>query len=53
VIFSGRVRPFNQLLAEIENQPDGENFFHRLARVVSDGRVLHYLRHQQEIPGQM
>ncbi|CAF3221282.1 unnamed protein product [Rotaria socialis] len=48
-----RVRPFHQLLAEIENQPGGENFFHRLARVVSDGRVLKYLRHQQEIPGQI
>ncbi|CAF1076010.1 unnamed protein product [Rotaria sp. Silwood1] len=45
-----RIRPFNKLLEEMENKSDGESFFHRLARVVSDGRVLKYIDYQPEIP---
>ncbi|CAF2918609.1 unnamed protein product [Rotaria sp. Silwood2] len=45
-----RIRPFNRLLEEMENKMDGETFFHRLARVVSEGRVLKYIDYQPEIP---
>jgi hypothetical protein len=37
----------------MENQSDGESFFHRLARVVSEGRVLRYVDYQPEIPRNM
>lgn len=51
--FEGRIRPFNKLLAETENRPGGESFFRRLARVISDGRVLNYISYEREIPPQM
>ncbi|CAF1068038.1 unnamed protein product [Adineta steineri] len=46
-----QIRPFNKLLEEMQNKNDGESFFHRLARVVSEGRVLKYIDYQKEIPG--
>lgn len=45
---SGKVRPFHQLLGEVERT--GENFFNGLARVISEGRVLKYIDYQSEIP---
>jgi hypothetical protein len=45
---SGKVRPFHQLLDEVERT--GEIFFHGLARVISEGRVLRYIDYQAEIP---
>jgi hypothetical protein len=37
----------------MERRSDGETFFHRLARVVSEGRVLQYIDYQTEIPRDM
>lgn len=37
----------------MDSRSKGESFFHRLARVVSDGRVLRYIDYQPEIPRQM
>lgn len=37
----------------MERRSDGESFFHRLARVVSEGRVLQYIDYQTEIPRDM
>jgi hypothetical protein len=52
-IFSGRIRPFSKLLEEMERTSDSENFFHRLARIISDGHVLRYISYQPEIPRDM
>lgn len=49
----GRIRPFNKLLKEMERTPSSESFFHRLARIISDGRVLKYIDYQPEIPRNM
>ncbi|CAF1023509.1 unnamed protein product [Adineta ricciae] len=45
-----RVRPFEKLLQEMAQQPDGKTFFHRLALVINEGRVLQYIDYQSEIP---
>jgi hypothetical protein len=37
----------------MDKKSDEESFFHRLARVVSDGRVLRYIDYHTEIPGNM
>lgn len=37
----------------MENRSDGQTFFRRLARVVSQGRVLDYIDYQPEIPRNM
>jgi hypothetical protein len=52
-VYEGQIRPFNKLLAETENRSDGQSFFQQLARVVSEGRVLHYINYQPEIPRNM
>jgi hypothetical protein len=36
-----------------KTKSDGESFFHRLARVVSEGHVLRYIDYQPEIPRNM
>ncbi len=36
-----------------KTKSDGESFFHRLARVISEDRVLHYIDYQPEIPRNM
>ncbi|UJR28561.1 hypothetical protein I4U23_009794 [Adineta vaga] len=46
-----RIRPFHKLVEEMQHRNNGESFFHRLARVVSEGRVLQYIDYQKEIPG--
>jgi hypothetical protein len=51
--FEGRIRPFDKLLQEMGNNSDGESFFHRLARIISAGRVLQYIYYQPEIPRNM
>ncbi|CAF4523047.1 unnamed protein product [Rotaria sp. Silwood1] len=45
-----RIRPFNNLMKEIRNRSDEENFFHKLARIISEGHVLQYIDYQPEIP---
>ena len=52
-LYVGRIRPFNRILDEMKSQPDGSTFFHRLAQVVSKGRVLRYIDYQAEIPRNM
>jgi hypothetical protein len=37
----------------MENRSDGQSFFHQLARVVSEGRVLDHIDYQPEIPRNM
>jgi hypothetical protein len=37
----------------MRNKSDGENFFHQLARIISEGRVLQYIYYQKEIPRNM
>jgi len=37
----------------MKNKSDGETFFHHLARVISEGRVLQYIDYQPEIPRNM
>lgn len=49
----GRIRPFHKLTQEMERAPSSESFFHRLARMISDGRVLKYIDYQREIPRNM
>jgi hypothetical protein len=51
--FEGRIRPFDKLLQEMGNNSDVESFFHRLARIISAGRVLQYIYYQPEIPRNM
>ncbi|CAF4341318.1 unnamed protein product, partial [Rotaria sp. Silwood2] len=45
-----RIRPFNNLMEEIRNRSSGENFFHQLACIISEGHVLQYIDYQPEIP---
>ena len=51
--FLGQIRPFNRLSEEVKNRPGGQSFFHQLARVVSEGRVLQYIDYRSEIPDKM
>ncbi len=48
-LFEGRIRPFDKLLQEMGNNSNEEIFFHRLARIISDGRVLRYIYYQSDI----
>lgn len=52
-IFLGQIRPFNRLSEEVKHRPAGQSFFHQLARVVSEGRVLQYIDYRSEIPDKM
>jgi hypothetical protein len=37
----------------VKKRSDGQSFFHQLARVVSEGRVLEYINYRSEIPEKM
>ena len=52
-LFAGRIRPFSRLLEETKRTSSGDNFFHQLARMISDGGVLRYIDYHNEIPRDM